>query len=475
MSKGIGIKQGILYVFGANLLNLIISLAKGFLLPKFISIEAYADIQTYLLYVSYVGLLHFGYLDGLYLKYGGKEFEEIGEKEFNICRFNTFILQLLITLPTILISKIINSNIVLLFAMSILPLNMTTLYKNLFQATGQFKRYSRILNFSSIISFLGTMILLFAVKTDNALLYIVILMLADYIVWMLLEYKINKDFKIKLQFICSLKHFVKYTKNGIVLMLGNFSSVIMTGIDRWFVKFALTTVEFAYYSFAVRIENLLTVFITPIVTTMYNYLCKNDDKNKIIKIKNICLIVGIFIIGSAFPVKFVLEHFLQKYQNVKNILFILFAIQVFYLIIKGIYVNLYKVRGKQTLYFRQLLEIIIIGIIFNFIALKIKENNVSIAIATFLSVIIWLKMCSKTIPEIKFNLKNNILLYSSLLIFIILGINVNSIVGFIIYYIYIVIATIILNREDFLYIIEVIKEIVINIKNKYLKKESDVI
>lgn len=471
MNKSNNIKQGILYVFFANLINLMISLTKGFLLPKFISIEAYADIQTYLLYVSYVGLLHFGYLDGLYLKYGGKEFESIGEKEFNICRINTFILQILVIIPAIFLANIMKSQIILLFAISILPLNMVTLYKNLFQATGQFKKYSKVLNLSSIISFFGTIFLLFITKTNDAIPYIIVLMLADYIVWFLLEYEVNTEFKIKFKFICSIKHFVQYTKSGIVLMLGNFSSVLMTGIDRWFVKFALTTTEFAYYSFAVRIENLLTVFTTPIVTTMYNYLCNNDNKEKILKIKNICLIVGLVIIGSAFPIKFILENFLQKYEDVKTILFLLFSIQVFYIIIKGIYVNLYKARGKQVLYFKQLLCVIVIGIVFNCIALKIKRSNETIAMATFISVIIWLLMCSKTIPEIRFDMKNIMLLFSSLLVFLILGIYVNSIVGFFVYYIYILIATVLLDKNDLIYLLNVIKETILKLKNKYFRKE----
>ena len=348
---------------------------------------------------------------------------------------------------------------------------MVTLYKNLFQATGQFKKYSKVLNLSSIISFFGTIFLLFITKTNDAIPYIIVLMLADYIVWFLLEYEVNTEFKIKFKFICSIKHFVQYTKSGIVLMLGNFSSVLMTGIDRWFVKFALTTTEFAYYSFAVRIENLLTVFTTPIVTTMYNYLCNNDNKEKVLKIKNICLIVGLVIIGSAFPIKFILENFLQKYEDVKTILFLLFSIQVFYIIIKGIYVNLYKVRGKQVLYFKQLLCVIVIGIVFNCIALKIKRSNETIAMATFISVIIWLLMCSKTIPEIRFDMKNIMLLFSSLLVFLILGIYVNSIVGFFVYYIYILIATVLLDKNDLIYLLNVIKETILKQKNKYFRKE----
>lgn len=39
-----------------NVINLIISLINGFILPKFLSIETYAATRTYYLYVSYTGI-----------------------------------------------------------------------------------------------------------------------------------------------------------------------------------------------------------------------------------------------------------------------------------------------------------------------------------------------------------------------------------------------------------------------------------
>ena len=71
------IKKGVLLVFGANVINLIISLINGFILPKFLSIETYAATRTYYLYVSYTGSLALGYADGLYLKYGGMKMADV--------------------------------------------------------------------------------------------------------------------------------------------------------------------------------------------------------------------------------------------------------------------------------------------------------------------------------------------------------------------------------------------------------------
>ena len=80
-------------------------------------------------------------------------------------------------------------------------------------------------------------------------------------------------------------------------------------------------------------------------------------------------------------------------------------------------------------------------------------------------------MCSKTIPEIRFDMKNIMLLFSSLLVFLILGIYVNSIVGFFVYYIYILIATVLLDKNDLIYLLNVIKETILKQKNKYFRKE----
>lgn len=69
------LSTGMLVVLVANIFNLSLSLIRSFLLPKYLSIPAYADIKTYQLYLSYSSLLTFGYIDGMYLRYGGVDLQ----------------------------------------------------------------------------------------------------------------------------------------------------------------------------------------------------------------------------------------------------------------------------------------------------------------------------------------------------------------------------------------------------------------
>ena len=75
------LKKGFIYVLVANIINLMISLITGFVLPKILSIETYASIKLFQLYITYIGVVSLGFGDGMYLRLGGKEIENIDKKE----------------------------------------------------------------------------------------------------------------------------------------------------------------------------------------------------------------------------------------------------------------------------------------------------------------------------------------------------------------------------------------------------------
>ena len=54
--------KGIIVILIANILNMVFGLATGFILPKYLSVETYAIIKTFQLYLSFVGLFHMGML-----------------------------------------------------------------------------------------------------------------------------------------------------------------------------------------------------------------------------------------------------------------------------------------------------------------------------------------------------------------------------------------------------------------------------
>lgn len=77
-------KKGLFQILMANIISLVIGVGLSFLVPKYLSIESYAAYKTYALYITYAGFFHFGYADGMYLKYGGKRIDEMIDKIWRI-------------------------------------------------------------------------------------------------------------------------------------------------------------------------------------------------------------------------------------------------------------------------------------------------------------------------------------------------------------------------------------------------------
>ena len=188
-------------------------------------------------------------------------------------------------------------------------------------------------------------------------------------------------------------------------MLGNFSSSIFTGLDRWFVKLLMTSVHFAYYSFAVSLENILNVFITPITVSLYNIFCKNRQRDYVYRIKKLTLLWGFLIIAAAFPVKFILSTFLTEYMDAAAIIFPLFAAHAFYTIIKGIHVNLYKARRQQKRYFILMIALTAVAVLLNGVLYAFLKTAEAFAAATFLTALLWFIYCELESRDIAFHWK----------------------------------------------------------------------
>lgn len=454
------LKRGIVLVFMANVINLAISLVNGFILPKYLSVETYADIKTYQLYANYIPILVLGYSDGLYLAYGGKHISDIGSDGINTSRTNLILFQAIASCILIVLAGVTGNTILLITAASVIPVNIVATYKSIFQATGEFRAYSRILNYTSILTFLGSMFLLFVIKTDRSEVYIIWNVAVSFLIWILMERKLVVEYGNRISFILNLKNLFNNIKAGFVLMLGNFSSILMTSIGRWFVKALLSVQDFAYYSFVVSVENLIAVFINPVVTTMYNYICGITKMESIKQIKRMCLLFAVFLIASAYPVKWILEVYLTKYLDAQYVLFILFTTEIFYMMIKGIYVNIYKARKQQKKYLHQMIAVTIIGAVFNAVGYMISQTNESIAFATLLAVIVWYIMCCMSVKEIAPDWSENVMLLVVTLVFIWTGFRMSAIAGFVVYVGTALLLSAVLMREDMKAILLFIMEIV---------------
>ena len=69
--------------FASNVLATLISMVVTLILPKFLGVTDYSYFQLYIFYFSYVGLLHFGWADGVFLRYGGAYYENLDKRVFS--------------------------------------------------------------------------------------------------------------------------------------------------------------------------------------------------------------------------------------------------------------------------------------------------------------------------------------------------------------------------------------------------------
>lgn len=459
------IKRGVVYVFIANVINLVISLFTGFVLPKLLSIETYSSIKLFQLYITYIGILHFGFADGMYLRHGGKGLEQIDKKDI-LSEFKTFrIFQLVVEIMAVVISIIIKNEMLLFCALVILPINIGNYIRNLYQAIGQFKRYSRFTNINTLLIFFINLFLLLIVKSDNYYVYIIAYIIAYVIYWIMLEVENRKLFgkeKVKAD-----KNYLSIDiKSGFFLMVGSFCNVIFTSIDRIFVQNLLGQIKFAFYSFAVSIENLMNVFVTPISTVMYNYLCNHNEKEQVIKIKKMLLIFSTVVVSVIFPAKFIINIWLTKYEESLFVLYMLFAAQYISIIVRCMHVNLYKAEKKQNRYFAIMLGIVILSIVLNIIFYNINKTIEMIAIATLVTNIVWFIIGEFDFKKYRMSIKEYFYTFIILILFLVCEVIPSAITGLFVYLGGITIISLILMRSECIYFVSEGKKLLIKIFKK---------
>ena len=166
------LKKNLLKVFSANFIALIVGIIDGFFIPAFLKIDQYAYLKTYTLYAGYIGIFHFGLLDGIYLKYGGKSKENIDKEALKYEHNFTIIFQLVITSIFLIFAFLKKDLIILTFALSIIPVNMQTYFSFLYQALGEMGTFAKIKIAYPITLLCINLILIFLIRINSYIPFI---------------------------------------------------------------------------------------------------------------------------------------------------------------------------------------------------------------------------------------------------------------------------------------------------------------
>lgn len=165
-NKAKNLFRNLRYTISANLSILIISVVLNLFVPRILGIKEYSYWQLYVFYSSYVGFLHFGWLDGIYLKIGGEEYDNLDKVSLNVQFWYLFVSQIFIAFGIVLYVLLRHDSgekslILLCTAVVTIITNLRMFILYIFQSTNRIKEYANLSRFDRYIYIVFIFIYLF--------------------------------------------------------------------------------------------------------------------------------------------------------------------------------------------------------------------------------------------------------------------------------------------------------------------------
>lgn len=443
------ILRNIIKVALSNVATVISGVIVGFVLPKIIGVTNYGYYKTFSLYIAYVSIFQFGLCEGVYLKYGGCDFEQLDKGKFRHFTRVLSLSQCLITIFGIIISLFFLSGefrfIFVCVALFVLFQNLTTYYQYISQITGRFNELSirnllkSILSIISVISMwiyyhFNPEFLSYKVYT---LCYVGIF--GALCIWYIFTYRditFGKAEKDREKNECW-----SLIKIGFPLLISNLCATLIFTIDRQFVSVLFDIAEYGSYAFAYNMLSLVTVATSSIATVLYPVL-KRSNEEMLKKIYPGLVFIFNFFVFLCISIYFPLNKFVNvffetqaKYIDSLPIFRVILPSLAVSCTITVIIHNYFKTFQHNVSYFVIVIIVLVFSFILNLLAYVIFKTTVAISIASVIITVIWYLIASVFL-KYKYGLKlikNTIYILLCLTIFYLVSILETWWLGFIIY------------------------------------------
>lgn len=400
--------KNIFRVLCSNIGTTAIGLISSLIFPRIMEVNEYASYQTYVLYLSYITILHLGLPTGMFIKYGGKTFSEIDKAKYKGEMRLLLIILAFFSAIAITVGIITSKIILVLVGISILPYDYVKSYLTLLQAWGDFKKYS-LLNVvaPAAICFIAAFMYILSGNLSGAS-YIYVYMAVYIVLFLLLVLdllKIIKSEKAIGKIIT--KDNIDTIKLGLTICIGSYVGSLFHSVDKQYIKIFFGDVQFAMYSFAMSMQTIMTVLITSLSQPMYFQLAASDMSEKDYRnVKELLLVFGSLSSCAYYACSIMVKWFIPKYVDSIRVIAIFFAIFPAMAVINCLYINLYKSRKLTGKYVKSLVTMLIIAIVLDAFVILFKFDYVYLAIATVIAYYIWLVLGSFDFPELTITIKD---------------------------------------------------------------------
>lgn len=467
------IKRRVLYsiiiVMISNMLKLFSGIFVGFIIPKIMGGNNYGYYKTYTLYLNYIGIFNLGFIDGIYLIYAGKNYNELDKRSFRLYTRFLSIMEFFISLVICLSSLIfINTEYCFLLfftGLTLLGNNITYHYQFISQVTGRFKELSIRTSLIAILQIIAVGILFVLYKNSvfvelNYKVYIIIytVIIELMTVWYVITYR-DITFGSCNSLKDEKKNILLFFKVGFPLLVANVTANLLLSFDRQFVNILVSLghyqmSDYGVYAFAYNMLSLITTVIAAISIVLYPSIKNYSEerlKNDYNYLISIIAILTSFCLLLYFPLNLIVTKWLPEYINSLPIFEVVLPSIITSSCVTLIMFNYYKAYKKHFLFFIFSLVILFVSCVANIVAYIITKKIISISIASVFVLFLWYVICDLyLIKNKKIKLSINVIFISVISIsyyFIVYNID-NLTVGALIYFVCFIFLTLLLQYKN---------------------------
>lgn len=336
-SKARNFLKNFSYTLSSNLISLIISTLVVLVVPKLIGVEKYGYWQLYLFYTSYIGFMHLGWIDGIYLRYGGKDYAELDKKVFFSQFYMLFFTQVIMAVVIFVLGEIlqVTGDKLFIFQMTGICLvisNMRYMLIFILQGTNRIKEYAFTTMLDRVI-YAGLIVLFLVFGVRDYKLMIVADLIGKLISFFYSVYCCKEIVFQKLSsFYLTTTEMIKNISVGIKLMFSNIASALVIGAVRFGIERSWDIATFGKVSLTLTISNLMMLFINAIGVIMYPILRRTDEKKLpgfYLTMRNILMVVMFGFLIFYHPIRVVLTAWLPQYTESLVFMALIFPLSVY--------------------------------------------------------------------------------------------------------------------------------------------------
>lgn len=444
-----GLLNNIFRVLSTNFWVAIVGFASSFIFPKILTVDNYALYHTFTLYLTYITILHLGFPSGMVINYAGKDYEQIERSQY---KSEIIIITAILSFFTVIFiafSVAFKSRMLSYIALAIIPCDLISLYKALLQTWSKFKQYSIL---STILATsIPTVAVLFYLLVGELPgdIYILIYLAINWIIAIYLFVEIGRKIRsVKAAPILTAKNW-STEKTGIAIVLGNYINTLFVSADKQFVKWFFDNSSFAYYSFGMSMQALMTVFITSIAQPLFPAMAQGRFEDKEYNnIKELLMLFGSLSGLAYFATAIIVKHFIPHYVESLDVVGIYFVVFPAMAVVNCLYINLYKIKNRMKQYVWTLAGILMIAILLNSTAIYFYHHFTAVAIATTVTYYIWFFLGIRQFEFLKLSFGDIVYLLIYSIGFFMITHHFDGFVGMFVYLVFIIVITFLFYRNN---------------------------